>query len=100
MAAPCTSCHRIGSVGTCSLFAPDSLAAHKLDAYEPAVLEASDPSSPSWRLAHWMPDASQSFVDYAQWEASFAEARDHVLRCCESPGVDADGCRWAPISAH
>jgi hypothetical protein len=95
----CTSCHRIGSENTCSYFAPDSLGVHKIDAYEPEVHAATEPGSPHWSLAYWMPSetATPAVADFADWEAMFAEARDHVLRCCEAPGIDGDGCQWAPV---
>lgn len=96
-ADPCTSCHRIGSNNTCSYFAPDSLGHSKIDAYEPEVHAAAEPGSPHWALAYWMPTATPAVADFADWEAMFAEAREHVLRCCEAPGIDGDGCEWAPV---
>ena len=96
----CTSCHRLGSANTCSYFAPDSFATHKIDAYEPEVLEAAEPGSPYWTLAYWMPTAPAAVADFADWEAGFASARDHVLQCCEAPGIDGGGCQWAPVPAE
>lgn len=95
-AAACTSCHRLGSENTCSYFAPDSLGRHKIDAYEPEVHAATEPGSPHWTLAHWMP-APTDFADFADWEAQLGPTRDHVLECCEAPGLDVGDCRWAPV---
>ncbi len=99
-ADPCTSCHRLGSAETCSYFAPDSLASHKITAYESEVHAAAEPGSPYWPLAYWMPSAASGvadFADFADWEAAYAEARDHVLQCCEAPGIDQGDCEWAPV---
>lgn len=99
-AAPCTRCHRLGSDNTCSYFAPDSLGMLKISAYESEVREAAEPGSPHWRLAHWMPGEAEALTDFADWEAMFGEARDHVLDCCEAPGIDGNGCQWAPVPAE
>ncbi len=96
----CNSCHRLGSANTCSYFAPDSLAAAKTNAHEPQVHDAAEPGSPHWKLAHWMPSQAEAIADFIDWEATYAEARDHILECCESPGVDANGCEWAPVPAE
>ncbi len=99
-AAACTSCHRLGSANTCSYFSPDALATHKIDAYESEVHAAAEPGSAHWPLAYWMPDATRAVTDFEQWEATFAVARDHVLDCCESPGVNTNGCQWEPVPAQ
>ena len=99
-AAPCTSCHRLGSNETCSFFAPDTLGDLKINAHESEVHDATDPNSPHWRLAYWMPGGTHAFDDFAQWDATYGEAREHILRCCENPGVDGDGCEWAPVPAE
>lgn len=96
-ASPCTSCHRIGSNQTCGFFAPDALAAHKGSLYESQVHAAAEPGSPHWPLAYWMPGAPHAFDDFAQWESTYGDARAHILKCCETPGVDGDGCQWRPV---
>jgi hypothetical protein len=93
----CTSCHRLGSANTCSYFAPDSFATHKITAYEPEVHAAAEPGSPYWPLAYWMPSATLAVADFADWETKFADARVHILQCCDAPGIDTDGCQWAPV---
>jgi len=94
-AAPCTSCHRIGSRETCSFFAPDSFGV-KGAGYEPEVYAAAEPGSPHWALAYWMPNAPE-VPDRDAWETQFGAARDHIVQCCEAPGVDTESCRWAPV---
>ena len=94
-AAPCTSCHRIGSRETCTFFAPDSFGI-KGAGYEPEVHAAAEVGSPHWALAYWMP-ASPAVEDFDEWQATFATARDHILECCASPGVDTGDCRWQPV---
>lgn len=96
-ASPCTSCHRIGSNQTCSVFAPDALAAHKGSLYESEVHAAAEPGSPHWPLAYWMPGTTHAFDDFGEWESSYGEAREHILACCENPGVDGNGCLWRPV---
>lgn len=96
-AAPCTSCHRLGSKNTCSFFAPDAFATHKIDAYEAELRAAAEPGSPHWPLAYWMPDGAQAVEEFEDWEAMFGAAREHVLGCCEAPGISRDGCEWAPV---
>lgn len=96
-ASPCTSCHRIGSNETCDFFAPDALAAHKGSLYESQVHTAAEPGSPYWQLAYWMPGITHAFDDFSEWEATYGAAREHVLKCCEAPGVDGDGCQWRPV---
>ncbi|MEX1368260.1 MAG: hypothetical protein AB1Z98_34335 [Nannocystaceae bacterium] len=96
-ASPCTSCHRIGSNQSCDFFVPDALAADKASLYEPQVHAAAEPGSPYWRLAYWMPGTTHAFDDFAQWESTYGEAREHILRCCETPGVDGNGCQWRPV---
>jgi hypothetical protein len=98
-AAACTTCHRLGSENTCSLFAPDALGVHKTVDYEPAVHAATEPGSPHWPLAYWMPGPPHALTDFTQWEDTYATAKAHILQCCESPGVNADGCAWAPVPA-
>ena len=99
-AAPCTTCHRLGSDNTCSFFARDALADHKIDDYEPAVHDAAAPGSPHWPLAYWMPGTVHDLSDFAQWDASYGTARAHILQCCASPGVSVNGCEWADVPAQ
>lgn len=96
-ASPCTSCHRIGSNQTCGFFAPDALAAHKGSLYESEVHAAAEPGSPYWQLAYWMPGTTHAFDDFGEWESTYGGAREHILKCCETPGVDGDGCEWRPV---
>lgn len=95
-AVACTSCHRLGSEKSCTTLAPDALGAAKDPTYEQAILDAAQPGSPHWRLAYWMPETTP-VADFAQWEALFADARAHILACCEAPGENAGDCEWAPI---
>jgi hypothetical protein len=97
-AAACTTCHRLGSENTCTQFAPDSMGVRKGRAYEDAVRDAMGPSSPHWQLAHWMP-ATGADMDRSSWQSQFAAAREHILTCCEAPGVDTGDCQWAPVPA-
>lgn len=99
-AAPCTTCHRLGSENTCSFFARDALADHKTVDYEPQVHAATEPGSPYWPLAYWMPGVAHDLDDFGQWQEAYGAARDHVLQCCASPGVDTYECRWSPVPAH
>ena len=94
-AAPCTSCHRLGSRQTCDFFAPDSFGV-KAAGYEPEMYAAAEPGSPHWALAYWMP-VSPEVEDFDDWEAAYAEARDHIVECCQAPGVDTGDCRWEPV---
>ncbi|MBL4683058.1 MAG: hypothetical protein JKY37_00600 [Nannocystaceae bacterium] len=96
-ANPCTSCHRLGSEGTCTSFAPDAMGQHKRPTYELAVHDAIEPGNQHWELAYWMPNTTAVDPEYADWEATFADARAHILQCCASPGEDVDDCRWAPV---
>jgi hypothetical protein len=99
-ASPCLSCHRLGSNNTCGRFAGDAMGLNKDGYYEAAVRDAAEPGSPYWTLAHWMPTASLPIADYTAWLDTFGDARDHILACCEAPGVDAGACRWAPVPAQ
>jgi hypothetical protein len=99
-AAPCTSCHRIGSAGTCERFALDAFATDKASAYESAVLDAAEPGSSHWQLAYWMPSSDLAIADFAAWLSTFGDAREHILKCCEAPGQDIDGCKWEPVPAQ
>lgn len=95
---PCTMCHRLSAAGSCDFLAADSLGQNKdLYAYDPAVIEASDPQSPHWRLAYWMPGEPPEVPTYAQWLATFGAARDRIDECCANPGVSTASCEWAPI---
>lgn len=96
-ASACTSCHRLGSDNTCSYFAPNSLARLQTNAHEAQIHEAAEPGSPAWRLAHWMPGPVEDIATLSDWEATYGDARDHVLECCGSPGVDTGDCQWAPV---
>lgn len=96
-AAACTSCHRIGSENTCGSLAADSMGLDKASPFEQAVLDAAMPGSSHWPLAYWMPGAGAQIPDFAAWQTLFGPARDHVLACCEAPGVDRGSCRWEPI---
>src|SRR5690606_5365488 len=99
-AAPCTGCHRLGSEKTCTTLAADALGAAKAPTYEAAVSDAMTPGSPYWRLAYWMPDATREVRDFADWNAMFEDARDHILTCCESPGENVGDCEWAAVPAE
>ena len=99
-AAPCTACHRIGSAGTCERFARDAFASDKASAYQLEVLEAAEPGSAHWQLAYWMPSSEFAVSDFAGWLSTFGNARDHILKCCESPGENVDGCVWEPVPAE
>lgn len=99
-ASACLACHRLGSESTCGTFARDSMGLDKGGAFEAAVLDAAMPGSPHWALAYWMPGASAAVPDFATWEMIFGAARDHVLTCCEAPGLDVGTCRWEPIAAQ
>lgn len=94
-AAPCTSCHRLGSRQTCNFFAPDSFGI-KGAGYESEVYAAAEPGSPHWSLAYWMP-VSPEVEDFDDWQDAYAEARDHIVECCRAPGVDTGDCRWEPV---
>lgn len=96
-ASPCTSCHRLGSNETCSFFAPDALAAYKGSIYESEVRAAAEPGSPHWPLAYWMPGPPHAFAGFSEWESTYGAAREHILACCEAPGLDVDGCQWRPV---
>lgn len=97
-AAACTGCHRVGNADTCEVFARDALGAFKHYPYEDAVHDAMDPGSPHWPLAYWMPGPTQPVDSFAQWDAMFGQAREHILSCCDDPG--ASGCEWAPVPAQ
>jgi hypothetical protein len=99
-AAPCLACHRLGSNNTCGRFAGDAMGSNKEGYYEAEVREAAEPGSPHWLLAHWMPTESLAIADYDAWVATFGAAREHILGCCASPGIDSDECRWAPVPAE
>ncbi|MBX7080296.1 MAG: hypothetical protein K1X88_13960 [Nannocystaceae bacterium] len=99
-AAACTACHRIGSEGTCSSFAPNSLGLGKDATHEQSVHDAAMPGDPHWRLAYWMPGPGLAVPDFDAWQMLFGPARDHVLQCCAAPGVDAGGCLWEPVPAQ
>ncbi|MFO0634327.1 MAG: hypothetical protein U0168_15890 [Nannocystaceae bacterium] len=94
-AQPCTQCHRLGDDGTCRLLAPDALGASKRDGHQQAVLDAMVEGSPHWTLAYWMP--IPGLLDHEAWAARFADARAHVLACCETPGEDVGDCVWQPV---
>lgn len=93
-AAACTGCHRLGSAKTCTTLAPDALGAAKDPNYEPSIVDAMQPGSPHWRLAYWMPDAT-SIADFEQWQATYADARAHILACCDAPAENVGDCEWA-----
>lgn len=99
-AAPCLTCHRLGSDNTCERYAADALGVTKGDAYEPEVLGAMEPGSPHWELAHWMPGPAQPAADYDAWLRTFGVAREHIQTCCEAPGQDIGDCRWEPVPSQ
>lgn len=94
-AAACTTCHRIAATATCGAWAPDSLGLVKGAGYQ-TVMEhhAGDPASPLWSLETWMP--TPSVLGPTEWEKEYGLARDTLLQCCQSPGVETPGCTWAP----
>lgn len=96
-AAPCTSCHRLGSENTCTFFAPNALGDANTLSHEAEVHAAAEPGSPHWPLALWMPADTSATPEFADWQAAYGRAREHILECCESPGEDVQGCRWAPV---
>ncbi|MFO0633720.1 MAG: hypothetical protein U0168_12790 [Nannocystaceae bacterium] len=99
-AAACTACHRIGSEGTCSSFAPNSLGLGKDATHEQSVHDAAMPGSPDWRLAYWMPGPGLAVPDFDAWDMLFGPARDHVLQCCAAPGDNVGDCLWEPVPAQ
>lgn len=99
-AAPCLTCHRLGSNETCARFAADAMGVEKNEHYESEVRDAMEPGSPHWKLAHWMPSEQTPIADYETWLATFADARDHILACCEAPGEDVGDCRWEAVPAE
>lgn len=102
--APCTQCHRISSAGSCDFLVSDSMGLVKEpETYEPAILDATDPESPAWTLAYWMPGTTPlrpevpPMAALDDWLGLYAAARDRIVQCCEDPGVDGPGCTWEPI---
>ena len=94
-AAACTTCHRIAAGATCGAWAPDSLGIAKGAGYQAVMLHgAGDPTSPLWPLETWMP--APSALDPTGWEEVYGLARDTLLQCCQSPGVETPDCTWAP----
>ena len=101
-AAPCTSCHRITSNGTCSSWAPDSVGASKGYGHQDLVVEAADdPESPLWHLGTWMPP--DSGTDPQAWQDDYGAAVALVTACCRHPGEDKPetaqnkACVWENI---
>lgn len=95
--APCLGCHRVGSTASCDFLAPDALGLYKTPAHEQALFDATDPSSPDWRLALWMPEPLPKLKSLDEWLVLYGAARDKIVECCGDPGVDSAGCVWEPI---
>jgi hypothetical protein len=92
----CRQCHRLGSAAGCDLLGPDALGEYKNGATEQAVVDATEPGSPHWKLAYWMPNGRE-IESFAMWTKTYGEAKERLTQCCEQPGVDTPGCDWEPI---
>ncbi len=95
-AAPCTSCHRIGSSAGCDFLSPDAMGDDKTAAHEQAIHDATDAASPNWSLAYWMP-GDVVFESLEEWMDTYGAAKARIRDCCANPGVNSAGCTWEPI---
>ena len=92
----CRGCHRVGSAASCSFLAPDALGELKTVAHEQAVIDATEPDSPNWSIAYWMPKG-KDITTFDAWVKEFGVAKDRILECCDDPGTDTPNCIWEPI---
>jgi hypothetical protein len=95
----CRACHRLGSAAGCNLLSPDALGESKTAAHEQAVFDATEPGSPNWELAYWMPNG-MTFTSFQMWTNKYGEAKQRLTQCCMQPGVDSENCDWEPIPSE
>ena len=69
---------------------------YKTVAHEQAVHDATEPGSPNWSLAYWMPKDTR-IETFADWDNLYGAAKARINQCCASPGVSTDDCNWVPI---
>ncbi len=92
----CRACHRLGSASGCDLLGPDALGEYKNGAVEQAVVDATEPGSPHWELAYWMPNGRE-IESFEMWTKMYGEAKARITECCQQPGVNTPDCQWEPI---
>jgi hypothetical protein len=92
----CRTCHRLGSAAGCDFLSPDALGDYKTGAHEQAVVDATEPGSPYWKLAYWMPNGPV-IESFEMWTKMYGDAKAKLGECCTQPGVDTPACEWDPI---
>jgi hypothetical protein len=104
-AAGCTSCHRIGQSGTCSLLSMDSMGEGKAKALQ-AFMTSHDPKDYGKALSpqgkehlwpYWMPSTAFPLT-LAAWDKKFGAAKKTLTACCAD--ANAAGCSWEDIPAE